>query len=147
VSERDIDLSEIPEITEEQMKRATLRAGGKPVARGKVRVNMFLDADIVAYFKALAGGRGYQTLINEALRNSILAEDLEIMLSRVVRESLAEYVLPKPSSLETQPIEGEERASDPFFSLGTTTYDIPAGKRDPQAAADHDRVIYDLEDD
>jgi uncharacterized protein (DUF4415 family) len=147
VDEQEIDLSEIPEITEEQIKRAVRRVGGEPVAKNKVRVNMFLDADIVAYFKAQAGGRGYQTLINDALRASILAEDLETMLNRVIRESLAEYVLPKPNSLETRPIEGKERASDPFFSLGTTTHDVPPGERDPRAAADHDRVIYDLEDD
>lgn len=146
MSERDIDLSEVPEITKEQMKRAVLRVGGEPVAKGKVRVNMFLDADVVAYFKAQAGGRGYQTLINDALRNSILADDLKTMLSRVVRESLAEYVLHKPASIEAQPVKEQARASDPFFSLGTTSYDLPPGDRDPLAAVDHDRVIYDLED-
>ena len=91
MSEHDIDLSEIPEITEEQLKRAVRRVGGKPVAKRKVRISMFLDADIVAYFKAQAGGRGYQTLINEALRNSILADDLETVLRRVVREELQTY--------------------------------------------------------
>lgn len=54
MSERDIDLSEIPEITEEQMKRAELRVGGEPIAKGRVRLNIFLDADIVAYFKTLS---------------------------------------------------------------------------------------------
>jgi uncharacterized protein (DUF4415 family) len=88
MGDRHIDLSDIPEITEEQMKRAVLRVGGKPVTRGKVRINMFLDAEIVAYYKALAGGRGYQTLINDALRANILAEDLEAVLRRVVREEV-----------------------------------------------------------
>jgi uncharacterized protein (DUF4415 family) len=91
VNEQEIDLSEIPEITEEQIKRAVRRVGGEPVARSKVRVNMFLDADIVAYFKAQAGRRGYQTLINDALRASILADDLETVLRRVVREELQTY--------------------------------------------------------
>lgn len=91
MDDRDIDLSEIPEITEEQMRRATLRVGGRPVAKGKVRVNMFLDADIVAYYKTLAGGRGYQTLMNNALRASILADDLESVVRRVVREELQTY--------------------------------------------------------
>lgn len=36
----DIDLSEIPEVTAEQMAQATLRVGGKPIAREKVRVNI-----------------------------------------------------------------------------------------------------------
>ena len=73
------------------MRRATRRVGGRPVAKGKVRVNIFLDADIIAYFKAQAGGRGYQTLINDALRSSILADDLEAVLRRVVREELQTY--------------------------------------------------------
>ena len=92
MDEQTADLTEIPEITEEQMRRAVLRIGGKPVARGKVRVNMFLDTDIVAYFKAQSGGRGYQTLINDALRTSILAEDLETTLRRVIREELQSRV-------------------------------------------------------
>ena len=61
----DIDMSDIPEVTEEQLAQAVLRVDGKPVPRGKVQVNMYLDAAVVAYFKAQAGGRGYQTLINE----------------------------------------------------------------------------------
>ena len=47
MQDEDIDLSEIPEVTEEQMGRAVLRVGGVPVARGKRRVKMFLDAFIV----------------------------------------------------------------------------------------------------
>jgi hypothetical protein len=52
---------------------------------------MFLDADVAAYFKAQASGCGYQTLINDALRSSILADDLESVLRRVVREELQTY--------------------------------------------------------
>jgi uncharacterized protein (DUF4415 family) len=142
VSERDIDLSEIPEITEEQMKRAVLRVGGEPVARGKVRVNMFLDADIVAYFKAQAGGRGYQTLINDALRTSILADDLETVLSRVVRESLAEYVLEKPASGKVLPVREEERASDPFFRIGSD----PGRSGLGDGSVEHDKYLYGKKD-
>jgi len=43
---------------------------------------------VVEYFKALAGGRGYQTLINETLKSSIRAEGLETMLRRVIQEEL-----------------------------------------------------------
>ena len=88
MQDKDIDLSNIPKVTEDQMARAVLRVGGRPVSRGKVRVNMYLDAQIVAYFKALAGGRGYQTLINEALKERIYGYDLEAVLRRVVREEL-----------------------------------------------------------
>ena len=88
MDDKDIDLSDIPEITPGQMKGAVLRVGGKPVSKGKVRVNMFLDAEIVAYYKAAAGGRGYQTLINEALRTNMRAKDLETTLRRIIREEL-----------------------------------------------------------
>jgi uncharacterized protein (DUF4415 family) len=92
MDDKDIDLADIPEITEEQMKRAVLRIGGKPINKGKVRVNMFLDAEVVAYYRALAGGRGYQTMINEALRTSIQAKDLETVLRRIIREELEAVV-------------------------------------------------------
>ncbi len=86
--DEDIDLSDIPEITQDQMERATLRVGGKQVPKGKIRVNMFLDSEVVTYFKSQAGGRGYQTLINEALKASIRVHDLETVLRRVIREEL-----------------------------------------------------------
>jgi hypothetical protein len=50
---------------------------------------MYLDTEIVAYFKAKAGGRGYQTLINETLKDSMRAEDNEVLLRRIIREELA----------------------------------------------------------
>lgn len=86
--DEDIDTSEIPEVTEEQTNRATLRVGGKPISQGKVRINILLDAEVVAYFKSQAGGRGYQTLINEALKANIRDRDLESTIRRVVREEL-----------------------------------------------------------
>jgi uncharacterized protein (DUF4415 family) len=88
MKDEDIDLSETPEVTAEQIAQATLRVGGKPVSRGKVRVNILLDAEIVEYFKAEAGGRGYQTLINETLKESIHAKGLETVLRRVLREEM-----------------------------------------------------------
>ena len=84
----DIDLSDIPEITAEQMAQARYRVDGESVAKGKVRVNIYLDVAVVNYFKAEAGGRGYQTLINETLKESIRAEKLETVLRRVIREEL-----------------------------------------------------------
>lgn len=86
--DEDIDLSEIPEITAAQMARATLRVGGKSISRRKVRVNIYLDAEVVAYFKAQAGGRGYQTLVNEALKESIRRKGIETLLRRVIREEM-----------------------------------------------------------
>ena len=90
MEDKDIDISEIPEITTEQMSRAKMRSGGKPVTRGKVRINMYLDSEVVEYFKTQAGGRGYQTLINQTLRESIRHQNLEEIVRRVIREELEE---------------------------------------------------------
>jgi hypothetical protein len=52
MQDEDIDLSDIPEVTEEQIKQAVLRVGGKPVERDQRRVEILLDAFIVEYFEA-----------------------------------------------------------------------------------------------
>ncbi len=88
MTDEQIDLSDIPEVTEAQMERAVLRVGGKVVERGKQRVNMFLDVFIVEYFKEKAGNRGYQTLINEALSDYIRNHNLKEDLRQIVREEL-----------------------------------------------------------
>lgn len=87
--EKDIDLTDIPEITKDMAKKAVLRVGGEHVPKSKVRVNILLDANVVSYFKAKAGGRGYQTLINETLREGINNVHLESILRRIIREELA----------------------------------------------------------
>jgi len=91
-----------PELTGEELSRrdAKWKIAGKRVSSdkgkvafrallGKRQVNMMLDNAVVAHFKARAGGRGYQTLINEALREAIHRESLAKVLRRVVREELA----------------------------------------------------------
>ena len=55
---------------------------------GKQRVSIMLDASIIAFFKAKAGDRGYQTLINQALQQVISGEQIETTLRRVIREEL-----------------------------------------------------------
>jgi hypothetical protein len=68
-----------------------VRVAGKLVPRGKKRLTMYLDAAIVEFFKARAGDRGYQTLINETLRHAMERENLEDALRRVLREERAAY--------------------------------------------------------
>ena len=51
MDDKDIDVSDIPEVTEEQIEQAKLRIEGKPVPKQKVRINILLDANIIAYFK------------------------------------------------------------------------------------------------
>lgn len=45
LKDEDIDLSEIPEVTAEQIGRSSLRVGGEPVSRRKVRINIYRDAE------------------------------------------------------------------------------------------------------
>jgi len=66
-------------------KPPRLRDGLKDVSReqfaaavserlGKQRVSIMLDGAIIAFFKAKAGERGYQTLINPALHQAMTGE-------------------------------------------------------------------------
>jgi uncharacterized protein (DUF4415 family) len=91
MQDADIALDEIPEVSADQMARARLRVDGQPVAGSKIRVNIYLDAAVIEYFKSRAGGRGYQTLINETLKDSIRREKMEDLLRRVIREELQPY--------------------------------------------------------
>jgi uncharacterized protein (DUF4415 family) len=58
---------------------------------GKTRITIMLDDDVIEAFraKAEAAGRGYQTLINEALRTS-LAENERPLTAKVMREIVRE---------------------------------------------------------
>lgn len=89
--DEDIDTSDAPEITPGIADKGIIRVNRKPVARGKTRLTMYLDTALVEYFKAKAGARGYQTLINDALKQAIVQENLEGTLRRVLREERAIY--------------------------------------------------------
>lgn len=100
-------ISEMPAISEDDapilsqvdFEHAHYRVGGVETSRAdwqaavrarvvKQRINIMLDAPIVEHFKALAGERGYQTLINDTLRRVIETGHLEADLRRVIREEL-----------------------------------------------------------
>ena len=62
-------------------------------SRGKERITIRIDQDILAWFRNLAhekGGGSYQTLINAALRDHVEANQghLEKTLRKVIREEL-----------------------------------------------------------
>ena len=65
-----------------------------PEPRGKTRITIRLDEDLVDYFlkeaDASGGSAGYQTLINEALRSHVegKAPKLEETLRRILREEM-----------------------------------------------------------
>jgi len=65
-----------------------------PVPKGKTRITIRIDDDILDWFRSevdAAGGGNYQTLINNALREHITRqkEPIEVILRRVVREELS----------------------------------------------------------
>ena len=64
------------------------RASSGAVLPSKQRVNIFLDGAVIEHFKAKAGERGYQTLINEALKQAIHAESIEGVVRRTIREEM-----------------------------------------------------------
>ncbi len=76
-----------------QGKRGRI-AAREPEPRGKTRITIRLDEDLINHFLREAdesgGAAGYQTLINEALRRHVegKAPKLEETLRRIVREEM-----------------------------------------------------------
>lgn len=64
-----IDLSDIPELTDEQLAEMRRPDFYRPV---KQQVTARVDADVLAWLKA--GGQGYQTRMNAILRRAMLAD-------------------------------------------------------------------------
>ena len=64
------------------------RAVGGAVLPAKRRINIFLDSVTLEYFKTKAGGRGYQTLINETLKQAMQTENLEAIVRKTIREEM-----------------------------------------------------------
>jgi len=81
------DQDEYPEVTQSDLDRAKFRVGLKSAPRKK-RVTILLDTVLIEYFRAKAGGRGYQTLINETLRQAVERDDLKETLRQIIREEL-----------------------------------------------------------
>ncbi len=65
MKDKDIDLSDVPELTPELFAKAVVRHGLKSVPR-KSQLTLRVDHDVLAWFKDQ--GRGYQTRINSLLR-------------------------------------------------------------------------------
>ena len=74
------------------------RGAIEPIPGRKTRITIRIDDDILDWFRQqvhLAGGGSYQTLINEALRQTIAQENLEDVLRRVLREESRPYQVGK----------------------------------------------------
>ena len=89
-------------IVEDKPIRASDIASGKLVLRKraasgvllpagvptKQRVNIYLDSAVVEHFKMQAGERGYQTLINEALKNFIQSAVIKKTIEKTIRHTI-----------------------------------------------------------
>jgi hypothetical protein len=70
-----------------------------PAAKGKTRITIRVDDEILDWFRRRVhaeGGGNYQTLINLALKDHITRQDdvLADTLRRVLREEIAAYTVP-----------------------------------------------------
>ena len=71
-----------------------------PPRKGKTRITIRLDDDILAWFKARvheSGGGNYQSLINQSLRAVVESsgEPLESVVRRIVRDELGHTRRPR----------------------------------------------------
>ena len=65
--------------------------------KGKTRISIFIDNSVLDAFRSRAekAGTGYQTMMNEALRQYLAESDqpvTEKLLRQVLREEIPEYV-------------------------------------------------------
>jgi uncharacterized protein (DUF4415 family) len=65
---------EYPEINQTDLDNSVFRVGLKPSPR-KQSITLNLDENLIAYFKLKAGEDGYQSLINEVLRQAMSQEE------------------------------------------------------------------------
>ncbi len=71
MTDEDINLSDIPEITEEMWAKAIWRKGSKPIQLNSQEI-LAVDRDVIEFFKAQE--RDYKTKINEILRAYMKAQ-------------------------------------------------------------------------
>jgi uncharacterized protein (DUF4415 family) len=65
MTDKEIDFSDVDEITPELFAQAIVRRGLKPVPK-KEQITLRVDSDVLRWFKKQ--GKGYQTKINDLLR-------------------------------------------------------------------------------
>ena len=63
--DKDIDKTDLPEVSPEMFARGLVRRGLKPAAR-KQQLTIRVDGDVLDWYKRQ--GQGYQTKINSLLR-------------------------------------------------------------------------------
>jgi len=69
---KDIDLSDLPEVSMEKFAKAVVRKGLKPVAK-KTQITIRIDTEVLEWF--ILQGKGYQTNINNLLKAYVEANE------------------------------------------------------------------------
>ena len=101
---------ELDKIREEILAREPnpQRISRGPAARerrrreaAKTRITIRIDEDIITSFKAMTKGQGYQSLINNALREWLLANDIKEIVRNEMQELVKETVVATLSSLQS----------------------------------------------
>lgn len=95
------------------------RRGAVLPSTGKTRITAWLDDDVIEGFKALSAktGKGYQTLINEALRGWLALDRSPLTveaLRRVLREELAARDLAENAARSPAFVVRESEPAVPF---------------------------------
>lgn len=91
-----------PALARRMVEQGSFSIEGKPVSRvhgqaafaaklGKQRISIMIDSSTLAHFRAKAGDRGYQTLINDALRRAVEGEAALEQIRQAVREEIGAY--------------------------------------------------------
>ncbi len=72
MKDKDINLSDLPEVSPDKFAQAIVRKGLKPVQK-KTQITLRVDTDVLNWFKAQ--GKGYQTNINALLKAYMKAHE------------------------------------------------------------------------
>ena len=72
LKDKDIDLSELPEVSVEKFAKAIVRKGLKSTPK-KTQVTLRIDTEVLEWFKSK--GKGYQTNINNLLKAYVEASE------------------------------------------------------------------------
>jgi len=78
------------------------------------RVNGFLDAAVIERFKAKAGDLGYQTLIDEALKQAPQAGTIEGVVRKTIREALRRASVRSSTDMAVQELSQEHHQRQPL---------------------------------
>ena len=93
------EYDELPDLSELDIEHGVWKIAGNEVSllegkaafhseRKKQKINITLDPDVLGWYRAQAGGKGYQTLINATLREAMTIHTIEETMRRVLREEL-----------------------------------------------------------